>query len=211
MYNTALFDLDGVVLDTESQYTECWNEMGKEYKPEIDNFAYTIKGQTLVRIFEAHFKGQVKIQEEIKTKIDLFEKGMVYDYIPGFVDFIQDLKAHRVHTAIVTSSNQEKMEHVYKQHPELSSYFDVILTSEDFTASKPAPDGYLLAAEKLNVSHSDCMVFEDSINGIKAGKAALMTVCGLATTHPAETIGCLSDIVIDNFVGMNYRKFCTMG
>lgn len=208
MFNTALFDLDGVVLDTESQYTVCWDRIGKVYKPDIPKFAHLIKGQTLTQIFDRYFKDEEKVQHEIENQLIEFEKNMDYAYIPGVLAFIKDLKRHQVNTAIVTSSNQQKMANVYQCHPEFETLFDVILTSEDFKRSKPEPDCYLTAAAHFSVSHNQCVVFEDSINGLKAGKAAQMKVCGLATTNSIETVKPLSDMVIKDFVGMSYAKLC---
>lgn len=208
MFNTALFDLDGVVLDTESQYTVCWDRIGKVYKPDIPHFAHLIKGQTLTQIFNRYFKDEEKAQHEIENQLIEFEKNMDYAYIPGVVAFIKDLKQNHVNTAIVTSSNQKKMANVYHRHPEFETLFDVILTSEDFKRSKPEPDCYLTAAAHFAVSHNQCVVFEDSINGLKAGKAAQMKVCGLATTNSIEVIEPLSDMVMKDFVGMSYEKLC---
>lgn len=208
MFNTALFDLDGVVLDSESQYTVCWDRIGKVYKPDIPKFAHLIKGQTLTQIFDRYFKDEEKVQHEIENQLIEFEKNMDYVYIPGVVAFITDLKRHQVNTAIVTSSNQQKMANVYQCHPEFETLFDVIYTSEDFKRSKPEPDCYLTAAAHFSVSHNQCIVFEDSINGLKAGKAAQMKVCGLATTNSIETVKPLSDMVIKDFVEMSYEKLC---
>ncbi len=210
MFNTALFDLDGVVLDTESQYTVCWDRIGKVYKPDIPQFAHLIKGQTLTQIFDRYFKDEEKAQHEIENQLIEFEKNMDYAYIPGVVAFITDLKRHQINTAIVTSSNQQKMANVYQRHPEFETFFDVILTSEDFKQSKPDPDCYLTAAAHFSVSHNQCVVFEDSINGLKAGKAAQMKVCGLATTNAVEVIEPLSDMVMNDFVGMSYEKLSAM-
>lgn len=210
MFNTALFDLDGVVLDTESQYTVCWDRIGKVYKPDIPHFAHLIKGQTLTQIFDRYFKDEEIVQHEIENQLIEFEKSMDYAYIPGVVTFITDLKRHQVNTAIVTSSNQQKMTNVYQRHPEFEAFFDVILTSENFKRSKPDPDCYLTAAAHFSVSHNQCVVFEDSINGLKAGNAAQMKVFGLATTNSVEVIEPLSDMVMNDFVGMSYEKLCAM-
>lgn len=210
MFNTALFDLDGVVLDTESQYTVCWNRIGKVYKPDIPHFAHLIKGQTLTQIFDRYFNDEEKAQHEIENQLNEFEKNMDYAYIPGVVSFINELKRNHVNTAIVTSSNQQKMANVYQRHPEFETLFDIILTSEDFKRSKPDPDCYLTAADHFSVSHNQCVVFEDSINGLKAGNAAQMKVCGLATTNSVEVIKPLSDMVMNDFVGMSYEKLSAM-
>ena len=92
------------------------------------------------------------------------------------------------------------MEAVYNKHSDFREMFDAILTSEDFSASKPDPDCYLKAAGLLGVSREDCVVFEDSFNGLKSGRAAGMHVIGLATTNSAESIMPLCDQVIKDYV-----------
>ena len=89
---------------------------------------------------------------------------------------------------------------VYRKHPEFQGLFDAILTSEDFSASKPDPDCYLKAAARLQVAPSACVVFEDSFNGLRSGRAAGMYVVGLATTNAAEAIRPLCDEVINNYI-----------
>ena len=83
--------------------------------------------------------------------------------------------------------------------PELTARFDAILVAEDLGRSKPHPDGYLRAAERLGVSPTRCVVFEDSFTGLEAGRRAGGAVVGLATTNPAEAIADRCDRVIDDF------------
>ena len=80
------------------------------------------------------------------------------------------------------------------------------LTSEDFERSKPDPDCYLKAAARLGVKESECIVFEDSFNGLRSGRAAEMAVVGLATTNKAEDIRDLSDIQIADYQSVNYSS-----
>jgi len=117
------------------------------------------------------------------------------------LDFLKQLKQNGVKTAVVTSSNKAKMENVYHQHPMFKQLFDAVFTAEDFHESKPSPDGYLTAAHALGVDPADCIVFEDSFNGLRAGVAAKARVVGLATTNPAESIKEFTKEVIPNFVG----------
>ena len=210
MYTTALFDLDGVILDTEPQYTILWDQIGEEYYPELKHFAHRIKGQTLVQIFEMYFRNNDAVQRSITNRINEYEREMQYHYILGVKEFIEDLRQHQINTAVVTSSNLAKMKNVYRKYPEFGRLFDKILTSEDFVKSKPHPGCYLQAAANFQVPVSECVVFEDSINGLKAAKAANMTVCGLSTTLPASEISSLCDVVIPHFKGFDYPKFRSM-
>ena len=197
----ALFDLDGVVFDTEPQHSVFWCAQCRDFHPEHPGLEHEIKGQTLVQIYDAWFSGELAEKQPLITeRLNKFEQQMDYIYVPGFEEYISQLRGKGVKTAVVTSSNQPKMEAVYQSHPEFRSMFDAILTSEDFERSKPDPDCYLKAAQRLGVEVGDCVVFEDSFNGLKSGRAAGMYVVGLSTTNPAEAIRPYCDEVIANYV-----------
>lgn len=204
----ALFDLDGVVFDTEPQYTVFWGSQCREFHPERPGLEHEIKGQTLDQIYDTWFNGELKAVRPLLTeRLNAYEAQMDYAFIEGFEDFIDTLHQNGIKTAVVTSSNQQKMESVYRQHPEFKSLFDAILTSEDFEYSKPHPDCYLKAAARFGAKPEECVVFEDSFNGLKSGRAAGMYVVGLATTNAAEAIAPLCDTVIDNYIDQYGRIF----
>ncbi len=200
----ALFDLDGVVFDTESQYSVFWGAQCREFHPELPGLEHRIKGQTLTQIYDAWFSGPLTDKQPLITgRLNDYERQMDYDYIAGFEAFIDSLNHQGVKTAVVTSSNMPKMEAVYAKRPEFKDLFDAILTSEDFERSKPDPDCYLKAAGRFGVEPKNCVVFEDSFNGLKSGRAAGMYVVGLATTNAADTIRPLCDEVITDFTELS--------
>lgn len=194
----VLFDFDGVIADTESQYTMFWNRMGNDYLG-LDNLGIISKGQTLKLIFEKYFDGMTREQEEIVPLLDEFERNMSYDYIPGALEFMQSLNKAGIKSAIVTSSNDVKMANAYKAHPELKELVDAILTSEHFSRSKPDPECFIKAMEVLGAKPEETVVFEDSFHGLAAGRASGAKVIGLATTNKSEAIAPLCDMVIDDF------------
>lgn len=200
--SAALFDLDGVIIDTEPQYTEFWAAMGREFELPDANFAAAVKGQTLTYIFDTYFP-EVSQQDFLRERLNEFERHMSYPYIPGAVRFVEGLREKGIPAAVVTSSNQAKMAQVYAAHPELKKLFTAILTSEDTPRSKPAPDCYLIAAERLQCPIRSCVVFEDSINGLRAARDSGAFVIGLSTSNPVEMIAPLSDKVIPHFEGFS--------
>lgn len=203
----ALFDLDGVVLDTERQYDIIWGRIGKKYHPEIPDFARQIKGQTLTSILNAHFPNQ-EDRRDVEKMLDAFEaEEMKYDFVDGAHAYILALRAAGVQTAVVTSSNNKKMADVRKSVADFDSLFDVIVTAEFTARSKPAPDCFLKGAELLGREPEECVVFEDSRNGMKAGRAAGMLTIGVATTFGRDVAAELADVVIDNFVGIAPSRF----
>ncbi|WP_455667413.1 HAD family hydrolase [Phocaeicola sp.] len=202
----ALFDFDGVVVDTETQYSVFWNEQGRKYHPEIPEFGRMIKGQTLTQIYDKYFAGMEDVQNDITENLNNFEQNMLFDYIPGVETFMKELRANGVKIAIVTSSNEQKMSHAYKAHPELKNNVDQILTAEMFTHSKPDPECFLLGAKIFDTVPRNCVVFEDSFHGLEAGNRAGMTVIGLATTNPEEQIRDKANAVIQDFNGFSFEK-----
>jgi len=203
----ALFDLDGVVFDTEPQYTVFWGSQCRLYHPEHPGLEHEIKGSTLTQIYDRWFSGPLASEQPMITeRLNAFEAQMTYEFITGFEALIADLHANGVRTAVVTSSNVPKMESVYHAQPSFQQLFNAILTSEDFEYSKPHPDCYLKAAARFGASPAECVVFEDSFNGLKSGRAAGMKVVGLATTNTVESIRPLSDIQIADYKGVSYQS-----
>ena len=202
---SALFDFDGVVVDTEPQYSRFWHKIGTEHLG-MDNFDALIKGQTLTSIYNRYFSGQEDLQSRITAALLDFERNMDYVYVPGVREFVADLRLHGVRTAVVTSSNVDKMETVYRHRPEIRGMFDRIFVSEDFSRSKPDPDCYLLGMRTFGATPDSTYVFEDSFNGLQAGMASGATVIGLSTTNAADAIAPLCHHVIADFTDMDYGR-----
>ena len=201
----ALFDLDGTLIDTEGQYTVIWGNICRQFRPDIPGLEYKIKGTTLTQIFERYFPGE-ETRRQITTLLDAGEAGMNYSFYPGALDFITSLKTNGVKCAIVTSSNKKKMEAVAKAIPDFYQLFDRVLTAEDFTASKPAPDCYLQGAAAFGCNIDECCVFEDAFTGLQAGMSSGIFTIGITTCNPADTIKDKCNFVIDTFEGLTFEK-----
>lgn len=197
----ALFDLDGVVIDTESQYSLFWGSIGRQYRPDVPDFAERIKGTTLESIYANWFAHLDDKHAEITLKLNEFEQQMQYPYIEGVCPFIEALREAGIKTAIVTASNEEKMQRVLHTHPELATLFDRILTSKDYANGKPAPDCYIEGAKAFGAYPEECIVIEDSINGLRAGRDSGAFVVAVTTTNPHEVVAPLADHVIEHFNG----------
>lgn len=193
----ALFDLDGVIIDSESIYTDFWQSIDRMYPTGIDNFAIKIKGTTLPSILP-YFRGP-EIQADIVRRLDDLQRNMRYNIYPYVEDFISELHRRNTAVALVTSSDQRKMHELFAQLPHLRNHFDAIIDAECVTHSKPHPEPYIKGAEALGLDPKDCYVFEDSLQGIAAGKAAGAYVIGLSTTYPVETLLPVADVVIADF------------
>ena len=198
----ALFDLDGVLIDSDRLYSGFYVNIGEFYNIEEENFLMAIKGSTIEQILSKYFPSP-EASADVLRRINEFEANMEYPICEGVIEFLSELKSRDIPAAIVTSSSDNKMVKLWNQHPGLKAYFDTIVTGGDITRSKPDPEGYLLAAKRVGCNPEDCYVFEDSISGLAAGMAAGCTVIGLATTLPAERLKGKAHILIDGFAGFS--------
>lgn len=202
-FRVALFDLDGTLINTENQYTEFWERVGKELDLNIPNLAQIIKGRTLTSIF-SNFIPSLELQKEISIRLDLFESQMQFPFYPGVLDFLEDVRMNGVKCAVVTSSNKAKMAAVKRRIPNFDELFDKVLTAEDFSASKPDPACYLYGAQVFSAQKCQCVVFEDAVNGLQAGMSSGMFTIGFATTNPRHVIAPLCHHVQDDFLHLSY-------
>lgn len=204
-FKAALFDLDGTLIDTENQYTEIWGAIARRFRPDIPGLEYKIKGTTLVQIFDRYFPDP-QVQKEVTEILNAGEAGMKYEFFPGALDFIADIRKHGVKCAIVTSSNLQKMKSVEKAVPNFYDLFDKVLMAEDFAASKPNPDCYLKGASVFGLDVDECVVFEDAFTGLEAGMRSGCYTIGLATVNSAEAIKDKCHHVLHSFENFTYEK-----
>ena len=198
-YSAMLFDLDGVVFDSEQAYTSFWSKEAERYFPGNSDIAAMIKGTTLEQILNNQFKDVADQHQHIIDRLVDFENNIDFQYVEGFLDFVSFYRKQGIKTAIVTSSSKSKMQHLFNKHKELRLLIDVLITSEDVSMGKPAPECYLKAAKELRVNPEECIVFEDSFNGLSAAKVANTFVVGLTTSNSQQQLLPYADIIIDNF------------
>ena len=187
-----LFDLDGVLLDSEGQYSIFWALMDKEYPTGVPDFASFIKGFHLTRIL-GYFADD-DIRRDVLDKLLAFERNMKFDFFPGALEFVKMLRDADLPIAIVTSSDRKKMQALYNQHPEFPTLFDQIVTGDMVTKAKPDPECFLLGAQLIGQDIKDCIVFEDSRNGLIAARESGARVIGITTTLKDEDVIPLSDL-----------------
>lgn len=204
MYKAALFDLDGVLIDSETLYTQFWKRVGERHHLPSPTFAYDIKGTTLNDILTTHFPNP-KVRADVDRLLHDFENEIVYPVFPGALEFVDALRAAGLKTVIVTSSDSKKMEFLFRQHPDFPTHFDAIVTACDVTHSKPHPEPYLVGALKAGVKPSECLVFEDSYQGLESGRRAGCKVIGISTTNPASEVRLRSDVEAPSLASLQPR------
>jgi HAD hydrolase, family IA, variant 3 len=199
MIDTVLFDFDGVVADTEPSYDLFWNSKAEKFNLGFENFAAMIKGETLRNILGEYFKCASDSEKAAIAKdLDAFEQEMPYKEIPGSANFIRILKERGFKLGLVTSSSMHKMKYALVKLG-LENCFDAIVTGDSIKEGKPNPQCYITAAQMLKSDPSNCAVFEDSINGMRAALGAKMRLFALSTTLPMEKIKMYSNTIFENF------------
>lgn len=193
-----LFDLDGVLIDSESEYTRIWEEIERHFPTGVKDFASVIKGMTLDKILNDYFPEPAN-RPEVERLLYKMEKEMTYRFCPGVEDFLHEMREAEIPAAVVTSSNGDKMAHLYQDIPYFRDLFPIIIDSSKVSRSKPDPEGYLLAAQTIGVRPQNCIVFEDSVQGVMAGNRAGAFVVGVCGTKKAEELSPHSHLLIYSF------------
>jgi len=197
-----LFDMDGVVVDSENLYSQSEKKLLAQYGVKFNQSDwYYIKGCTEKQFYDlVYAKFNINIPRD-----QLIDKGRNFlkniftqklDYMNGFNE-IHSIFKKQYKLALVTSTGPELVNHIDSL---LSIYekFDIVITSKDTTIHKPQPEPYLIAMKRLQLEPNQCIVFEDSIQGIKAGKAAGSYVIALEGSLEKEVLT-EADLIISSF------------
>ena len=205
---TVLFGLDGVIVNTRETHDDFWNSVAEKNGLKMDNFPFLIDGMTINSVIDLYFP--LNTPEEKQQIIDdcaRLDAGIDYSkvLIPHVLEFIQYLKIEGYKLGIVTSSSSKKVDSVLRQL-DLEDTFDVIITAESIKKGKPDPMGFVLAQTSLGVKSTECVVFEDAFNGIKAATYAFMRVISVATTLSEDLLKDYSYGVVKDFKDMDRLK-----
>ena len=208
-----LFDMDGVLVDNHSYHVQAWNEFCSRYHKHLnkEEFDRHVNGRTVQEVVTYLFGPEIP-QEKILQYSN--EKEEVYRslYRPhikpvaGLLNFLQKCREEDIPTAVATSAPTINMDFTLDTL-ELKQYFSVLKDSSGIERGKPEPEIYLKTAEALKAPQENCVVFEDSLSGIQAGKAAGMKVVALMTTHTeAELLESEADLLIRNFESVETKR-----
>lgn len=184
MIEAVIFDLDGSMVDS----MWIWKAIDIAYLGKFgialpENLQECIEGMSFSET-AAYFKERFDLPvdlESIKEDWNLMAEDKYAREVPvkkGVVILLNFCKKHGIKAGIATSNSRHLVESVVRAH-HLESFFDCIMTACEVERGKPAPDIYLAVAKKLQVMPENCLVFEDIIPGIQAGKAAGMRVCAV--------------------------------
>ncbi|WPU95493.1 HAD family phosphatase [Mucilaginibacter sabulilitoris] len=177
-----LFDLDGTLIDSEFFHFECWNEILEEfdakltYNDWLDNYAgvpMPANAGRLIKKFGIATPLQQIIEKREKLTLERLKTKDV-NLMPYVADVLEYFHKEGLTLALVTSSPRQDVEAIFERNG-LGRYFKLIITRTEVAKSKPDPESYLVCVEKLGLQKEECLVFEDTINGVKSAKAAGLT------------------------------------
>lgn len=184
MIEAVIFDLDGSMVDS----MWIWRSIDIEYLnqfgiPMPDNLQSCIEGMSFSET-AAYFKERFQLPVDLETIQADWNRMAGDKYIhdvsvkEGVRELLSYCMEHGIKVGIATSNSRQLVENVVRAH-QMESCFDCIMTSCEVSKGKPAPDIYLAVAKELDVEPGNCLVFEDIVQGILAGKAAGMQVCAV--------------------------------
>lgn len=184
MVKAVIFDLDGSLVDSmwiwKTIDIEYLGKFGIELPPDLQD---SIGGKSFTET-AIYFKERFQISDSLEQIKEDWNR-MAYDKYanevplkPGVREFLNYCREHQIRLGIATSNSRELVDNIVRTH-DLADYFDCVMTGCEVAKGKPAPDIYLAVAKQLEVAPADCLVFEDIVQGIQAGKAAGMQVCAV--------------------------------
>lgn len=190
----VIFDWDGVVIDSSSQHERSWEllaaEISKPLPPGHFKLGFGQKNELII----PEILHWATLPQEIKTLADRKEslyRALVREsgvhILPGARELLAALRDQNIPAAVGSSTPRENLNTIFAATG-LDQYFTAIVCGDDVTHGKPAPDIFLLAAEKLHLAPADCLVIEDAHVGIEAARRARIPVLAVATTNPLQDL-----------------------
>jgi HAD superfamily hydrolase (TIGR01509 family) len=209
----VLFDMDGVIVDSEplhhKAYYMMFDEVGIIVSPEL--YA-SFTGQATLEICKtlcAHFKLSQRPEELVAIKRQhfktLFDQDPDFDLIPGVLSLIQEYHKNGLTLVLASSASMENINRIFKRF-DLDQYFIAKRSGADLAASKPHPEIFEKAAQASGFSPGQCVVIEDSENGITAAKAAGIFAIAFDSPNSKAQDYTKADLVINSFEEIKYER-----
>lgn len=196
----AVFDWDGVIVDSSAHHEASWNLLAAEealrLPPDHFHRGFGMKNERIIPELLGWSSDESEIRRLSLRKEELFRRGVResgIEPLPGARDWMDRLDRAGIPRIVASSTHRENIEMIVAMCG-LNGFADIV-SADDVRNGKPAPDIFLLAARRLGAPPARCIVFEDAPAGIEAGRAAGMRVIAVTTTHPAERLGRAQRIV----------------
>lgn len=214
MIKTVIFDMDGVIVDTEPVHKYAYYKHFEELGIEIPEELYvTFTGNSTRNVFQK-IKKKFNLKEEVENLIlrkrhlfnEAFDTKPDLQLIGGVETLIHNLHKQGMQLILASSASKGTIERVFNRF-HLQSYFTHKVSGEDFPKSKPDPAIFIHAAKLSNHALEECIVIEDSTNGIEAAKNAHLKCIGYNSLHSKKQDLSKADIIISTFSEIDFSKF----
>ncbi len=216
MLKAVLFDMDGVIVDSEPLHHKAYKKMFQEFDITVSKELYaTFTGKATFPIceqickeFNLEVSPEVLVASKRKHFVPLFEYDADFSLLEGVLDLIKSYHENGLILVLASSASMENINRIFERF-DLDQYFTAKLSGADLKASKPHPEIFINAAEASGFSKSECMVIEDSTNGIIAAKAAGIYCVGYNSVHSKNQDYSQADLVIEGFREISYSRIIT--
>lgn len=204
-----IFDMDGVIINSEPLHFKLERELLEELGGSIDRDEHeSFVGTTDVNMWSAFkdkFNLKPTVDEMVEMKRNRFMENIPnLELIPNFFEFMMEVYDRGYKIALASSNNKKAVDKIVETF-ELEKYFDFIINGEEVENGKPDPEIFLAVSNNLKLEPKDCLVIEDAKNGVAAAKDAGMKCIGLKSKGSGDQNLSRADLVIEDFNEINLQ------
>ena len=213
MLKAVIFDMDGVIVNSEPLHHLAYKKMFKEFKLDVSNSLYeSFTGQStysickqLCDIFNLNKDPNELVLSKRKHFKIIFENDSSFEMIEGALNLIKDYFENNITLVLASSASMTNIDRIFKKF-DLNKYFKAKISGADLKESKPNPEIFIKAAQLAGFKKEECIVIEDSTSGINAAKSAQIYCVGYDSLNSKNQNYDKADLVINDFNEIRFDK-----